>query len=326
MQRKNMTKRQHLRYTNPVTMKRPARASRTLIMIAGGLCAWMLASVSWAQALEQKIWSQADSGQWFWTDPKTDFSPEQIQVAFKNAVAEKMALLDPEFSSTIFLANDIRLVKGKAKAKKKYSDHPEKADDIRIETEWRTGDMNQYRGATFCFIALDSIRSMDMNYLPDRRERFAKVPDGANWNIRMHAGLPYNFFLRTEDSARNFINAVASALRQRGMNIPFSRFGLMWENVTPAQAADIGKPGGESVLVTRVAVAGPADRAGIRPLDVVLEVNGVKVKNFSHFSLLLEGSAPGTKASLALLRRYKDPNLAPEQNVWNTLTLEMEAP
>jgi len=326
MRRNKIMKPKHLRFENAHMIKKPARASWALIMIAGGLCAWMMPSVSWAQAFEQKIWPQANSGQWYWTDPKTDFSPEQVQVAFKNAVAEKMALLDPEFSSTIFLANDIRLVKGKARAKNKYQDHPEKADDMRIETEWRTGDMNQYRGASFCFIALDAIRSIDLSYLHDRRERFAKVPDGANWNIRMHAGLPYNFFLMTEDAARNFINAVASALRQRGLSIPFSRFGLMWENVTPAQAADLGKPGGESVLVTRVAVAGPADRAGVRPLDMVLEVNGVKVKNFSHFSLLLEGIAPGAKASLALLRRLKDPNLAPEQKDWNTLTLEMEAP
>lgn len=67
------------------------------------------------------------------------------------------------------------------------------------------------------------------------------------------------------------------------------------------------------------------DRAGIRTLDAVLEVNGIAVKNFSHFSLLLDGIAPGAKASLLLLRRLKAPDQYPEQNAWNTLTVEMEA-
>ncbi len=298
----------------------------TFMAIAGGLCAWMMAAVSWAQVFEQKTWPQADSGQWHWTDPNADRTPEQVQAAFQQAVDENMALLDPEFSSTIFLVNDIRLVKGKTKARSQYGDQPEKADVLRIETEWRTGDMNQYRGASYCSISMDSIRSMDLNYLHERSGRFAKVPDGSNWNIRLHAGLPYNFFLRTEDAARSFINALTSALRQRGLSIPFSRFGLMWENVTPAQAADMGRPVGEGVLVSRVAVAGPAGRAGIRPLDMVLQVNGVMVKNFSHFTLLLQALAPGSKASLLMLRRIKDPVRAPEQNEWNTLTLEMEAP
>jgi hypothetical protein len=286
----------------------------------------MTAAATWAQVVEQRTWPQADSGQWHWTNPQSDQSAGQVQAVFQRAVAETMALIDPEFSQTIFLAKDIRLVKGKAGARKQYGDRPEKADIMRIETEWRTGDMDQYRGATFCSIPLDSIRSMDLNYLHARSGRYAKVPEGSKWNVRLHAGLPYDLFLKTEDAARNLINALASALRQRGLSIPFSRFGLMWENVTPAQAADMRRPAGGGILVSRVAVAGPADQAGIRPLDVVLEVDGVKVKNFSHFSLLLQALAPGAKASLAMLRRLKDPVLAPERDEWNTLTLELEAP
>jgi hypothetical protein len=296
------------------------------LVIAGWLCAWLAAITAWAQVAEKKTWPPAGRGLWYWVDPKTDFTPEQISAAFKKAIEEKMAFLDPGFSSTVFFANDIRVTKGKAKERRKYKDEPAKADDIRIETEWRTGYLDQYRGISFCFIAVNSVRSMDLRYQPDLREHFPKAPEGRNWNVNILTGTPYDFFFGTEDSARNFINAVASILKQRGIPIPFSRFGLMWENVTPAQAADImGKPADGSVLVTMVAIAGPADLAGIRPLDVVLEVNGTRVKNFSHFSLLLEGTPPGAKASLLLLRRLKDPNFYPEQNAWNTLTLEMEA-
>jgi S1-C subfamily serine protease len=95
--------------------------------------------------------------------------------------------------------------------------------------------------------------------------------------------------------------------------------------VTPAQAADLGKSIGEGVLITMVAIAGPGDRAGIRPLDVVFEVDGAKVKNFSHFSLLLDGISPGTKTALVLLRRQKVSSAYPEQYAWNPLAVEMEA-
>ncbi len=302
-----------------------ASASWRRLAIFCGFCAWLTAGFSPAQVAEQNIWPRTDTGTWFWVLPKTDLAPEQVAAAFQKAVAEEMAFLDPGFEATVFLAKHIRLTKGKAGERRKYEGQPEKADDLRIETEWRNGYLNQNRGSSYCFIALRSIRSLDLHYLPNPRQRFPKAPEGRNWNVNLLAGSLYNFFFASEDSARTFINAVASVLKQRGMDLAFSRFGLMWENVTPAQAADMGKPVGASVLVTMVAMAGPADRAGIRPLDAILEVNGAQVKNFSQFSLLLEGVPPGAKASLLLLRRLKDPNLYPEPHAWDLLTVEMEA-
>ena len=305
--------------------RRPDHSAWRRLAIACGLCAWMTASFSLAQVVEQNIWPLTGGGLWFWILPKTDLVPEQVDAAFKKTIDEEMAFLDPAFEATVFFAKHIRLTKGKAKERRKYKDQPEKADDIRIEAEWRNGYLNQYRGSSYCFIALNSIRSLDLHYLPNLRERFPKVPEGRNWNVNMLAGSLYSFFFATEDSARNFISAVASVLKQRGIDIKFSKFGLMWQNVTPAQAVDLGRPVGESVLITMVAIAGPGDRAGIRPLDVILEVNGSKVKNFSHFSLLLDGISSGTKVSLVLLRCLKAPDAYPEQNVWNTMTVEMEA-
>ena len=285
-----------------------------------GLCAALAAHVALAQVAEPKTWPEPGRSLWYWIEPKTDFATEQIAAVFERALEEEMAFMDPAFSSTVFLAKKIRLCAGKARERKKYPERPEKADDIRVEAEWRTGHMNQYRGAGYRFIALDSLRGMDLHYLPDLQGRFPKAPAGGNWNVNLYAASPYNFFFRTEDAARNFINAIASALKQRGLDIRFSRFGLMWENVTPAQAAEMGRPASQGVLVTMVAIAGPADRAGIRPLDVVLEVDGIQVKNVSHFSMLLDGLAPGTGASLLLLRRLRSQARA---DAWNPLTLKM---
>jgi hypothetical protein len=285
----------------------------------------MTMGFSFAQAAAPSIWPQTGRDQWYWVIPGRDLSPEQVEAVFQRAAAEGTAFVDTQFSATVFFAKKMRLTQGKSRDRKKYPDRPEKADNLRIEAEWQNGYLNQNRGQSYCFIALDAIRGIDLHFLPIPRERFPKAPDGRNWNVNILAGSRFSFFFALEDSARAFISAVTSLMAQRGLELKFSRFGLMWENVIPAQAADMGRAVGEGVLVTMVALAGPADRAGIRPLDVVLEVNGVQVKNFSHFSLLLDGIAPGAKASLLLLRRLKDPDLFPEQNAWNTLTVEMEA-
>ncbi len=305
--------------------RRSGNAAWRRLAIACGLCTCMMAGLSPAQVEEQSVWPRTSNGLWYWVVPKTDLAPGQVDAAFKKAIDEQMTFLDPGFAATVFFAKRLLVTKGKSKDRKKYPGQPEKADDLRIEAEWQNGYLNQYRGFSYRFIALDSIRSLDLHYLPNPRERFPKALDGRNWNVNILAGSLYHFFFGTEDSARDFINAVASLLKQRGMDLTFSRFGLMWENVIPAQAAELGRPVGESVLVTMVAVSGPADRAGILPLDVILEVNGSKVKNFSHFSLLLDGLSSGTKASLVLLRRLKIPDVYPEQYIWNPLKVEMEA-
>jgi hypothetical protein len=312
---------------NAGKMKRHGNAVRRIPAIVVGMGVWLTLTTGFssAQVAAPSIWPQQGGGMWYWVIPRTDLAPEAVEIVFKKTVDEGTAFLDAQFDATVFFARKIRLTKGKGKDRKKYPDRPDKADDLRIEAEWQNGYLNQNRGQSYCFIALDAIRGIDLQYLPRARERFAKAPDGRNWNVNILAGSRFSFLFALEDSARAFINAVASVLAQRGLELKFSRFGLMWENVTPAQAADMGKPIGESVLITMVAVAGPADRAGIQPLDAVLEVNGTPVKNFSHFSRLLDGIAPGTNPSLLLLRRLKPPGTYPEQNNWNVLTVEMEA-
>jgi len=293
--------------------------------MAVALCTWLTANLALAQVAEPQVWPYAGSSLWHWVTPRTDLTPEQIAAVFKKAVAEETAFLDSKFGASVFFARKMRTTRGKAGKRKEYRERPEKADDLRIEAEWRSGYLNQYRGQSYCFIALDSIRGMDLHYLPNPSELFAKAPPGRNWNVNILAASRFSFFFALEDTARAFINAAASLLEQRGLALRFSRFGLMWENVTPAQAADMGRAVGEGILVTMVARSGPAGLAGILPLDVVLEVNGTKVKSFSHFSLLLDGIAPEGRAALLLLRRLKNPHDYPETTAWNTLTVEMEA-
>lgn len=302
---------------------RQARIKR--LAIACGLAILTMARISPAQEPAPSVWPPTGGSVWYWVIPRTDIAPEQAEAVFARTIDEGTAFLDTKFSATVFLPRKIRLTKGKSGDRKRYPDRPEKADDFRIEAEWQNGYLNQNRGQSYCFIALDSVRSLDLHYLANARERFPKAPPGRNWNVNILAGSLYSFFFAMEDTARAFINALASVMGQRGLALRFSRFGLMWDNVTHAQSVDMGRPDSGSVLVTRVAAGGPADRAGVRPLDAILEVNGVQVTNFSHFSLLLDGIVPGTNAKILLLRRLKDPHAFPEPSAWETLTVAMEA-
>ncbi len=295
-------------------------------VIVAWICLWLWAVVCPAQVEETKgIWPPSGGSQWFWIVPRTDLSPVEIDAVFKRLVDERTAYLDAKFSTTVFFARKAQLRAGKAKKRREYPDRPEKADDLRIAAEWQTGYLNQYRGQSYTTIALDAVRGLSLHFLQRPRERFPKAPEGRQWIVSVLAGTPYTFFFSLEDSARAFISAVASAARRRDLALEFSRFGLMWENVTPAQAADMGRAIDGGVLITMVAFGGPGDHAGIRPLDAILEVNGVAVKNFSHFSLLLEDIPPGSKASLLVLRRLKPPDRFPEPAPWETLTVEVEA-
>ncbi len=312
-------------------MERPGHSARRLA-IAGALCAWMTAVSALAQTAEPNIWPRTGRDLWYSIDVRTDMPLAQIVAVFDRALAEEMTFLDPGFAATVFYAKRIRVTKGRAGARKRHPDRPEKADDLRFEAEWRNGYLNQNRGSTYRFMALDAVRSLDLHFVPELRERFPKVPAGWNWNVNILAGPLLSFFFRTEESARGFINAVASLLAERGLVLKLSRFGLMWENITLAQATDMGpvvagrdgrtEAGG--VLVTNVAIAGSAERGGIRPLDVILQVDGVTVKNFSHCVQLLDNVAPGAKATLLLLRRLRAPDRYPEPSAWDTLAIEIE--
>ncbi len=307
-------------------MKRPIPPLRRagLPALAIVLCLGPLALLCQEQAPQPEVWPSRKSGQWVWVAPRTDLSAADVEAAFARLIGEATAYVESRSGGVVFFPKKFRLTEGGAKKRKQYKERPERADDLRLTCEWQSGYLNQDRGQTYAYIPLDAVRGIDLNYMPLPRERFPKAPAGRNWVANVYADTLYSFFFSLEDTARLFISSLASTLQQRGLKLSFSRTGLMWENITQAQAADIGRAA-EGVLVTQVAAGSPADRAGVRPLDVVLEVNGEKVKNYSHLALLLDGLAPGAKAALGLLRRLKPPDAFPGPCAWEPLGVEMEA-
>jgi S1-C subfamily serine protease len=61
-----------------------------------------------------------------------------------------------------------------------------------------------------------------------------------------------------------------------------------------------GQPGG--VIITSVQPGGPADKAGIKPGDVILKINGTPTPTLSDLQGVLAGLKPGDTASVTVLQ------------------------
>jgi serine protease Do len=79
------------------------------------------------------------------------------------------------------------------------------------------------------------------------------------------------------------------------------RYGLAVEPITPEVARQMGLQGAGGLVVDQVAPASPASEAGIRPGDVIKEVNNRPVQSAAELQSALNGS--GDQPALMLLTR-----------------------
>lgn len=78
--------------------------------------------------------------------------------------------------------------------------------------------------------------------------------------------------------------------------------GVMIQDINQALAEALGLEDIEGVLISRTVPEGPADRAGLRQGDVVLEADGRKVKDANALSNMVAGMKPGTTVDITLRR------------------------
>src|SRR4030095_11251992 len=81
------------------------------------------------------------------------------------------------------------------------------------------------------------------------------------------------------------------------------KLGVAVEPVTPAIAKELGLKEAKGLVVKRVEVGSPAGNAGIRPGDVILEVDRQPVKDVAGLRQLVDKHAKGTPMVLMLRRR-----------------------
>ncbi len=78
--------------------------------------------------------------------------------------------------------------------------------------------------------------------------------------------------------------------------------GVMIQPVTPDLAKEFKLPDNTGALIGEVTKDSPAEDAGLKEGDVIIEFNGKKVTDSRHLRLMVSQTAPGTKADVKLLR------------------------
>jgi S1-C subfamily serine protease len=100
----------------------------------------------------------------------------------------------------------------------------------------------------------------------------------------------------------NTVKLVAGKLIRDG-RIHRGYIGVVGQNIAlePAAARALGMPGG-GVLVLQVEPDSPADRSGVRPGDVVIELDGQQVTGIDDLHRVLSDDRIGREVELTLLR------------------------
>jgi serine protease DegQ len=86
--------------------------------------------------------------------------------------------------------------------------------------------------------------------------------------------------------------------------------GVALQDITPELAQSLNLPATRGVLVVQVERGSPADKAGIKPGDVLLSVNGRPVADTNTMLNLVAALPPGQEATLSLTRNQAETELA----------------
>lgn len=104
------------------------------------------------------------------------------------------------------------------------------------------------------------------------------------------------------------VKMVISDLEKTG-RVRQGYIGVGLGELNPRAALNLGIEQQEGVIITQVINNAPADKAGVKPYDVVQEFNGKKIKGALDFSNAVAGAPIGQKAKLKILRENKSKEL-----------------
>ncbi|RZI44507.1 Do family serine endopeptidase [Herbaspirillum sp. HC18] len=97
---------------------------------------------------------------------------------------------------------------------------------------------------------------------------------------------------------------ISNQLRESG-KVTRGRIGVQLQDLTQDIASSLGLKETQGALVAAVQRSGPADKAGIKPGDVVVAFNGQPVQTTADLARLVGGTKPGTTVSAQVMRAGK---------------------
>ena len=102
--------------------------------------------------------------------------------------------------------------------------------------------------------------------------------------------------------ARITVKTILPDLKTKG-RVVRGWLGVAIQDVTSELAESLKLAQGSDVLVSEVVKGGPADTAGLRANDLIVEVNGDKIKDASHIvQLIISSLCPDEKTIVKVLR------------------------
>jgi serine protease Do len=96
---------------------------------------------------------------------------------------------------------------------------------------------------------------------------------------------------------------VSTQLQAHG-HVTRGKLGVVIQNVDQGLADSFGLPQPEGALVSSIEKGGAAERGGVEPGDVILELNGEPVNQSTELPAVIAGLAPGTTVKLEVWRNH----------------------
>lgn len=92
--------------------------------------------------------------------------------------------------------------------------------------------------------------------------------------------------------------------------------GMQIQGMSLQTASALGLKSPDGVLVRDVALGGPADKAGIKRGDLILEYTGQRIDSFKKMVAVAGATKPGQKVKVSLLREGKPVTLTMKLGKW----------
>jgi serine protease Do len=121
-------------------------------------------------------------------------------------------------------------------------------------------------------------------------------------NTGSYAGLSFAIPIDIANNVREQLVSTGHVTR--------GRIGVSIQQVTAALAESFGLDRPRGAAVSSVDSGGPADKAGLKPEDIILSVNGRRIERSSELPALIAGIKPGSAADLEIWRGKGTKHLA----------------
>jgi serine protease Do len=103
---------------------------------------------------------------------------------------------------------------------------------------------------------------------------------------------------------------VIAQLKQKG-KVVRGRLGVVMQNVTEGMRKQLGIKSENGAIITTVEPDGPAEKAGFKQYDVIVELNGQPVKDSNDLKFKIADIEPGKKINIKVIRDGKEVTLTP---------------